>query len=86
MQMFQPSIAAVVEVGNNGMLFVNPAASYSKVERNTRRVLSQCVLQIRFSVDGEILLEIGFIEEMRTTWVNKETPQPFFQNPSCSRK
>ena len=26
----------------------------------------------------EILLEIGFIEEMRTTWEYKEVPQTFF--------
>ena len=26
----------------------------------------------------EILLEFGFIEEMRTTWGNEEVPQIFF--------
>ena len=26
----------------------------------------------------EMLLEIGFIEEMRTTWGNKKVPQTFF--------
>ena len=28
----------------------------------------------------KILLEIGFIEETRTTWGNKKVPQTFFQN------
>ena len=28
----------------------------------------------------EVLLEIGFIEEMRTIWSNKEVPQTFFHN------
>ena len=29
----------------------------------------------------EILLEIGFIEKMRTTWDNKEVPKLFFMFP-----
>ena len=28
----------------------------------------------------EILLEIGLIEEMRTTWGNKKVPHTFFHN------
>ena len=34
----------------------------------------------------EVLLEIGFIEEIRTTCGNKEMPQTFFHNCSYSRK
>ena len=34
----------------------------------------------------EILLETGFIEEMRTTWANKQVPQPFFLNFLYSQK
>ena len=34
----------------------------------------------------EILLEIGFIEEMRTTWGYKEVPQTFFHNSPYLRK
>ena len=34
----------------------------------------------------QILLEIAFIEEMRTTWGNKEVPQTFFYNSPYSRK
>ena len=34
----------------------------------------------------EILLKIGFIEEMRTIWGNKEVPQTFFQNFLYLRK
>ena len=32
------------------------------------------------------MLEIGFIEEMRTTWDNKELPQTFFHSSLYSRK
>ena len=31
-------------------------------------------------------LEIGFIEEMRTTWSDKEVPQIFFPKSLYSRK
>ena len=34
----------------------------------------------------EILLEIGFIDKMRTTWGNKEAPHTFFHNFLCLRK
>ena len=34
----------------------------------------------------EILLEIGFIEEMRTTWGNNEVPQVFLPNSLYSRE
>ena len=34
----------------------------------------------------EILLEIGFIEEMRTTCGNEEVPQTFFLYTPCLRK
>ena len=33
-----------------------------------------------------MLLEIGFIEDMRTTLGNKEVPQTFFHNSFYSRK
>ena len=32
------------------------------------------------------MFEIGFIEEMRTTWGNKEVPQTFFHNFHNSQK
>ena len=34
----------------------------------------------------EILLKIGFIEEMRTTWGNEAVSQTFFHNSPYSRK
>ena len=34
----------------------------------------------------EILLEIGFIEDMRANWGNEEVPQTFFHNSPYSRK
>ena len=34
----------------------------------------------------EMMLEIGFIEERRTTWGNKEVPKIFFYNFLYSRK
>ena len=34
----------------------------------------------------EILLEIGFVEEMRTIWGNKKVPQTFFHNFLYLRK
>ena len=45
--------------------------------------LSNCNYCIFFK---EILLEIGFIEEMRTIWGNKEVPQTFFHNFLYLRK
>ena len=33
-----------------------------------------------------MLLEVGFIEEMRTTWGNKEVPQIFFLIPLIREK
>ena len=33
-----------------------------------------------------MLIEIGFIEEMRTNWGNKEVPQIFFHDSFYSRK
>ena len=32
------------------------------------------------------MLEIGFIEQMRTTWGNKKVSQTFFHNSPYSRK
>ena len=43
------------------------------------------MLQITYLIK-EILLEIGFIEEIRTTWGNEEVPQNFFHNSLYSRK
>ena len=34
----------------------------------------------------DILLEIGFVEEMRTTYDNEEVPQIFLRKPLSSRK
>ena len=39
-----------------------------------------------FSAQVDILLEIDFIEEMRTTCGSKEGPQTFFQNSPYSQK
>ena len=33
-----------------------------------------------------LLLEIGFIKEMRTTWGNQKMPQTFFHNSIYSQK
>ena len=54
---------------------VGPAASYSN--------LSNCNYRIFVK---EILLEMGFIEEMRTIWGDKEVPETFFHNFLYLRK
>ena len=46
-----------------------------------------CVLGVlNFWLFKEIQLDIGFIEERRTTWGNKEVPQTFFYYSPYSRK
>ena len=56
--------------------------------------VASCLLQVYCNLSNcnyrifvkEILLEIGFIEEMRTIWGNKEVPQTFFHNFLYLRK
>ena len=50
------------------------------------RKLAFFVYQKYLHILKEILLEIGFVEEMRSTWGNKEVPQTFSPNTPYSRK
>ena len=50
---------------------------------STRPLMPEIITRFQFT---EILLKIGFIEEMRTTRDNKVVPQIFFHHFPYSRK
>ena len=59
--------------------------SYPRTQQRDHRVWVEPRLCNKL-VLKEILLEIGFVEEMRTTWGNEEVPQTFSHNFPYSRK